>query len=73
MQQIKDCSASGVVMHRTMSCRAISFGQTHLRKQIEKELHLPVLQIESDMADTRLWSDSIIKMQINAFLEMLDR
>ncbi len=71
LRQIQDYRANGVVMHRTLSCRAISFGQTHIRKQIESELQIPVLQIESDMADTRLWSDSMMKTQINAFLELL--
>lgn len=71
LKNIQEYYADGVVMHRTMSCRAVAFGQTHIRKQIEKELNIPVLQIESDMADTRLWSNATIKAQITAFLELL--
>lgn len=73
LKLIKDYNADGVVMHRTITCRAASFGQIHIRREIARHLNIPVLQIESDMADTRLWSDARIKTEITAFLELLDK
>jgi benzoyl-CoA reductase/2-hydroxyglutaryl-CoA dehydratase subunit BcrC/BadD/HgdB len=71
LQFIREYKLDGVIMHSTRSCRAISFGQAHTRKRLQKELDVPVLAMESDMADPRTWSDALIKMQINAFIETL--
>jgi len=71
LEFIREYKLDGVVMHATRSCRAIAFGQAHTRKRLQKELDVPVVAIESDMADPRTWSDALIKMQLNAFIETM--
>jgi benzoyl-CoA reductase/2-hydroxyglutaryl-CoA dehydratase subunit BcrC/BadD/HgdB len=67
-QVVKDYAIDGVLMHRTRSCRAISWGQIHHRNVLE-DLGIPTLIFESDMADPRAWSDSRFKTQIEPFME----
>jgi hypothetical protein len=55
-------------MHRTRSCRAVSWGQVHIKNQLAEE-GISSLIIESDMADPRSWSDSTIMGQVHAFLD----
>jgi benzoyl-CoA reductase/2-hydroxyglutaryl-CoA dehydratase subunit BcrC/BadD/HgdB len=71
IKQLVDYKADGAVMHRTVTCRAVSFGQIFTRRLIEERLGLPVLQFESDMADLRRWSDHEIKANIDTFIELL--
>ncbi|MBW1819169.1 MAG: 2-hydroxyacyl-CoA dehydratase [Deltaproteobacteria bacterium] len=67
-QSVEDYAIDGVLMHRTRSCRAVSWGQIHNRNILE-ELGIPALIFESDMADPRAWSDSRFKSQIEPFIE----
>lgn len=62
---------TGALMNRTSSCRVTSIGQIH-QKNILRELGIPTLIIESDMADPRCWSDAKIKTQVEAFLESME-
>jgi len=66
-QWVKDYRLDGAVMHRTRSCRAVSWGQVHIKNQLAEE-GVPSLIIESDMADPRSWSQSVIMGQIRGFL-----
>lgn len=67
---VHDYRLDGAVMHRTRSCRAVSWGQVHLRNQLAEE-GIPSLIIESDMADPRSWADATIKGQVRAFLDAI--
>ncbi len=71
-QWVHDYRLDGAVMHRTRSCRAVSWGQVHIKNQIAEE-GIPSLIIESDMADPRSWSDSLIMGQVGGFLEAIAR
>ncbi len=68
---IREYAIDGVIFHRVLSCRAISFGQAHTARRLREELPVPVLFLESDMADPRTWSDARIKSGIGAFLDVL--
>ncbi|MBN1615516.1 MAG: 2-hydroxyacyl-CoA dehydratase [Deltaproteobacteria bacterium] len=69
---VREYAIDGVIFHRVLSCRAISFGQAHTARRLREELPVPVLFLESDMADPRTWSDSRIKGSISAFLDIVD-
>ena len=69
-QWVHDYRLDGAVMHRTRSCRAVSWGQIHIKNQLEEE-GIPSLIFESDMADPRSWADTIIMGQIQGFLEAI--
>ncbi|HEX77565.1 MAG TPA: 2-hydroxyacyl-CoA dehydratase [Dehalococcoidia bacterium] len=64
-------SLTGIVQFFTRSCRAVSFGQAHMRQEMSK-LGVPVLVLEIDMADPRTWSDPVIKSQLNAFRDVME-
>jgi benzoyl-CoA reductase/2-hydroxyglutaryl-CoA dehydratase subunit BcrC/BadD/HgdB len=70
LQAVQEYGIDGAIMHRTRSCRAVSWGQTHYRNILEKE-GIPCIIFESDMADPRNWSDSRIKALVEPFLETL--
>jgi benzoyl-CoA reductase subunit B len=65
---VKEYRLDGAVMHRTRSCRAVSWGQVHIKNQLEEE-GIPSLIIESDMADPRSWAGATIQGQLHAFLD----
>jgi benzoyl-CoA reductase/2-hydroxyglutaryl-CoA dehydratase subunit BcrC/BadD/HgdB len=69
---IRDYRIDGVIFHRVLSCRAISFGQAHTARRLREELPIPILFLESDMADPRAWSDAYIKNHIYNFLETIE-
>ena len=69
---VRDYALDGVIFHRVLSCRAISFGQAHTARRLRAELPVPCLFLESDMADPRTWSDSQIKENIHGFLNIID-
>jgi benzoyl-CoA reductase/2-hydroxyglutaryl-CoA dehydratase subunit BcrC/BadD/HgdB len=64
---VHDYRLDGAVLHRTRSCRAVSWGQVHLKNQLAEE-GIPSLIIESDMADPRSWNDAVIMGQMRGFL-----
>ncbi|MFC2017206.1 2-hydroxyacyl-CoA dehydratase subunit D [Chloroflexota bacterium] len=70
-QFVRDYKIDGIIMHSTVSCRAVPFGQAHTRNVLPKYLDTPVTFFESDMADPRSWADAQIKKQINVFMEVL--
>lgn len=67
---VHDYRLDGAIMHRTRSCRAVSWGQIHLRNQLAEE-GIPSLILESDMADPRSWAHATILSQTRAFLDGL--
>jgi len=64
-------SAEGLVMHSNRSCKPYSLGQQHLAGMVTRELGIPALLIESDMADERNFSEGQIRTRIDAFMEMI--
>ncbi len=70
-QWVKDYRLDGTVMHRTRSCRAVSWGQIHLKRELAAE-GIPALVVEADMADPRSWADSVIMGQMRGFLGAID-
>ncbi|MFQ5829895.1 MAG: 2-hydroxyacyl-CoA dehydratase subunit D [Candidatus Methylomirabilia bacterium] len=69
-QWVHDYRLDGAIMHRTRSCRAVSWGQVHLKNLLAEE-GIPSLIIESDMADPRSWAEATIKGQVHAFLDAI--
>ncbi len=61
----------GVVMHANRSCKPFSLTQSDVRDVLRAELGLPVLVVEADMCDSRLYNEGAIKERVAAFLEML--
>ena len=62
----------GMVMHSTRSCKPYSVGQFDLRKALTRDLHLPAVIIDADIADERVWSEQQIRTRLEAFCETLE-
>ncbi len=67
----RDFGADGLVIHSVKSCRSFSVGQADTREVFSKELGIPTLFIESDLADPRYFSAAQLKNRIDAFFEGL--
>jgi len=61
----------GMVMHANRSCKPFSITQSDVRDALRDELGLPVLILEADMCDSRLYNAGAVKERVAAFLEML--
>lgn len=61
----------GVVMHSDRSCKAYSLGQYELGRTLRDELNIPVLMLEADMNDSRVYADEQINARIDAFMETI--
>jgi len=71
---IRDIQAyhiDGVIAHSNMSCRVLSVGVLDAANIIRKELNIPVLVLDGDHADERVYSEAETMTRIDAFLEML--
>ncbi|MDD5447662.1 MAG: 2-hydroxyacyl-CoA dehydratase family protein, partial [Actinomycetota bacterium] len=64
-------SVDGVVMHSNRSCKPYSLGQYDLAREITKKTGKPVLILEADMTDSRVYSSAQAKERIEAFVESL--
>jgi benzoyl-CoA reductase/2-hydroxyglutaryl-CoA dehydratase subunit BcrC/BadD/HgdB len=69
---VREYHVDGVVMLTPESCRRFSIGHMHSARLMKEELDLPILDLRSDMADKRFWSDQLIKENIDAFLEIIE-
>jgi benzoyl-CoA reductase/2-hydroxyglutaryl-CoA dehydratase subunit BcrC/BadD/HgdB len=61
----------GMVMHANRSCKPFSVTQSDVRDTLRDELGLPVLILEADMTDARLYNEGAIRERVAAFLEMM--
>jgi benzoyl-CoA reductase/2-hydroxyglutaryl-CoA dehydratase subunit BcrC/BadD/HgdB len=66
---VHDFSCDGVVLNTQASCRPQSVGQKMAVEMLHKYIHVPVLILESDMADERNYSAADTNAHIDAFIE----
>lgn len=72
-RMIERFSLDGLVMHSDRSCKAYSLGQYELARALREETGFPVLIIEADMNDSRVYAEEQINTRIDAFMETLAR
>lgn len=68
---VRDYQADALVIHSVKSCRSFSVGQADLREHFIRDLDVPTLFIESDLADPRYFAHAQMKNRIDAFFESL--
>jgi len=61
----------GFVMHSNRSCKPYSFGQLDIMRIVQEKAGIPVLMIEADMVDPRIFSQSQVETRIDAFMEII--
>jgi len=63
--------ADGMVMHVNRSCKPFSITQSDVRDRLRDDLGIPILLLEADMCDERLYNEGAVRERVEAFLEML--
>jgi len=71
-QYIEEYAADALVIHSVKSCRSFSVGQADVREYFTKEQGLPTLFLESDLVDSRYFSEAQMRNRIDAFFEALE-
>jgi benzoyl-CoA reductase/2-hydroxyglutaryl-CoA dehydratase subunit BcrC/BadD/HgdB len=61
----------GMVMHVNRSCKPFSIAQSDVRDRLRDDLGIPILLLEADMCDERLYNEGAVQERVEAFLEML--
>jgi len=72
MDKIKKYNIDGVIIFSNRSCKTWSAPQIVTAEILNKELNVPYLIIEADMADPRQYAKAQIENRIDAFLETLE-
>lgn len=68
---VRDWDVDGIVYHGVKSCRTTSAGLADTREWQVSHHGTPSLLIESDLVDSRLWSEAQMKNRVDAFFESL--
>ncbi|MDP2954683.1 MAG: 2-hydroxyacyl-CoA dehydratase family protein, partial [Chloroflexota bacterium] len=72
LELCRDHHVDGAVLHSVASCRPVAIGWIHVSRLLKEHLGIPALPLESDIADTRAYSEAQTKEQVAAFIEMVD-
>jgi len=71
IEDIQDYHIDGVIAHSNRSCRVLSVGVLDAANIIREKLNIPVLVLDGDHADERVYSEAETMVRIDTFLEML--
>ncbi|KQZ75643.1 2-hydroxyacyl-CoA dehydratase subunit D [Nocardioides sp. Root151] len=72
---LKDCAdyqVDGIAFHSTRTCRAFTGPQRLLAASAEKNLGIPSMFFEGDVADASFYKDEILESRLAAMLEVID-
>lgn len=69
---IDEYSIDGVILHNNRSCRPNSTGLIDLKNTLQQDVGIPVMILEADMNDPRLFSEEQVKNRTESFIELLD-
>ena len=68
---IKEAAFDGVIWNYLFNCRPISVPAYIVKDYVEKNMGIPVLALEFDLADSRTYGAGAMKLKVEAFAEML--
>ncbi|KXX55393.1 benzoyl-CoA reductase [Rhodococcus sp. LB1] len=72
---LRDCEqygVDGIVFHSTRTCRAFTNPQKLVAKAAQRELGIPSMFFEGDVADASFYKDEILESRLAAMLEGID-
>jgi benzoyl-CoA reductase subunit B len=72
---LRDCEqygVDGIVFHSTRTCRAFTNPQQLIAKAAQRELGIPSMFFEGDVADASFYKDEILEGRLAAMLEGID-
>ena len=68
---IRETKVDGIIWNYLYNCRPISQPVYLLKHFVERETGVPVLALESDLADSRTYSAETLRTRVETFAEML--
>jgi benzoyl-CoA reductase subunit B len=72
IDECKEHDIDGVVFHATRTCRAFSNGQNVMSNMVQRELGIPTMFFEGDVADAAFYKDEMLEGRLEAMLEAID-
>ena len=66
-----DSNLDGIIWNYLYNCRPLSLPSHLLKQFVEKEAGVPVLSLESDLADSRSYSAEALRTRVETFADML--
>jgi benzoyl-CoA reductase subunit B len=72
LKECVDHEIDGVVFHATRTCRAFSNGQNVMSNMVQRELGIPTMFFEGDVADAAFYKDEMLEGRLEAMLEAID-
>ncbi len=72
---LRDCErygADGIVFHSTRTCRAFTNPQQLIAKAAQRDMGIPSMFFEGDVADASFYKDEILESRLVAMLEGID-
>jgi len=69
---IDDYTVDGALMHRVFSCRTTHVGQINILNVLKQYRDIPSIILESDIIDSRTYSETEVKSRIDAFIDQID-
>ncbi|MGQ0621910.1 MAG: 2-hydroxyacyl-CoA dehydratase subunit D [Panacagrimonas sp.] len=71
-QDVDFYDLDGIVFHSTRTCRAFTGPQQTLAKMAQKELGIPSISFEGDVADESFYKGEMLEGRLEAMLETID-
>lgn len=72
LRDCEDYQVDGIAFHSTRTCRAFTGPQRLLAASAEKNLGIPSMFFEGDVADASFYKDEILESRLAAMLETID-
>jgi benzoyl-CoA reductase/2-hydroxyglutaryl-CoA dehydratase subunit BcrC/BadD/HgdB len=72
-QVIREYRIDGVILHENLSCRPSSTGMVDLKRALQEDPGVPVLNIQCDMNDPRAFSEAQMQTRIEGFIELMGK
>jgi benzoyl-CoA reductase/2-hydroxyglutaryl-CoA dehydratase subunit BcrC/BadD/HgdB len=72
INECRNYGIDGVVFHATRTCRAFANGQNIMSRMVQRELGIPTMVFEGDVADAAFYKDEMLEGRMEAMLEAID-
>ena len=63
---MREHDIDGVVFHATRTCRAFANGQNVMSNMVQRELGIPTMFFEGDVADASFYKDEVLEGRLEA-------
>ena len=69
MKLMAEYECDGAILHSNRSCKPYSFGQLDILRHVRETTGKPVMMLDADMTDSRVYVPAQVETRLGAFLE----